>query len=66
MISTATTIIFLAAITLVVVIYDIAAEMRDNDFSISFVLASSARKAPVIALAIGIIVGHWFWGQCLI
>lgn len=65
MISTSTTVIVLCTLSILAVAYDIVAEIKDNKFSISFVLGSAARKAPIIVLVIGVIIGHWFWGQCL-
>lgn len=64
MINTYTTIIFLSVVTLIIVIYDIYAEVQNNEFTVSFVLGSIARKAPIIALVLGILMGHFFWSQC--
>ena len=60
-----TTILILIGITFFLIIYDIYAESKNNDFTISVIIGSAARKAPMIAFAFGVLMGHFFWGQCL-
>lgn len=65
MISTTTTVVLLLILAALAVAYDIFAEIKNNDFTISFIIGLAARKAPIIALVFGIIMGHFFWSQCL-
>ena len=52
----------LVAAALALVAYDIcAAATPEEGDTISEVIAGAARKRPVIALGLGVILGHWFW-----
>lgn len=58
------TLIILASVIVILVGWDIYAAFskEQGDTISSLVLAWSSRK-PIIALAVGIIIGHLFWPQ---
>jgi hypothetical protein len=44
------------------VAYDLyAAASAEEGDTISEVIAREARRRPIIAFGLGVIVGHWFW-----
>jgi hypothetical protein len=57
------TILVLAVIFLA--LYDIYALIRyGNSATISYIIYTNSKKYPIIAFAMGVIAGHFFWGQC--
>ena len=50
-----------ATAVIVLALYDVYAESRNNNDTISVVLNKKAKKNPIIAFAIGLLSGHWFW-----
>lgn len=58
------TAIVLVATAVVLVSYDVAAEVKGgNAATISQVLYHFAQSEPILAVALGILVGHLFWPQ---
>jgi hypothetical protein len=56
-----TTKIILGA-TCALVAYDLyAAVSPEEGDTISEVIAREARRRPIIAFGLGVVVGHWFW-----
>jgi hypothetical protein len=52
----------IAATTAVLIVYDLhAAHTPEEGDTISEVIADAARRRPIIAVAAGVLVGHWFW-----
>lgn len=64
---TITTVIFIISACLVIFAYDAYAlyRSRDTEYTISFVIATAAKRNPIIPLAFGILMGHFFWSQCI-
>ena len=43
-------------------LYDAYADSKDGvEATISQILTEAAKERPIIATAIGILIGHWFW-----
>lgn len=40
-----------------------AANDPDNDCTISEIVRNGAKANPIIAFAMGVICGHWFWSH---
>lgn len=58
------TIAILAAVTLLLIVWDIyAATNKDKRDTISVVLLDFARRRPVLPFALGVIMGHLLWPQ---
>jgi hypothetical protein len=58
------TLIILAAVVVILVGWDIyAAFSKEKGDTISSLLLEWSSRKPVIALAIGVILGHLFWPQ---
>lgn len=54
----------LVAFAVILIAYDVVAEIKGGNAStISQVLYNAALAEPVIPLAIGILMGHLFWPQ---
>lgn len=48
--------------TAALVVYDVyAADTQERGDTISEVIATAARRRPIIAVAAGVVIGHWFW-----
>lgn len=65
---TTITITFIIAITLIILAYDAYALKKSTktEYTISYVIAKASLKNPIIAFALGVLCGHWFWFQCVI
>ena len=67
-----TTKTFILGTVLVWIIYDLFAlyMSRKTEYTISYVIGAWGKKYPAIQmlvlLALGILIGHFFWGQCII
>jgi hypothetical protein len=54
--------VFIAAVTVIVIIYDIVAfSLQPNDGTISFSMWQLSQEYPPIPLLWGFISGHFFW-----
>jgi hypothetical protein len=54
----------IVASTAALVAYDVrAACTREEGDTISEVIAEAARRRPIVAVFVGVLVGHWFWGM---
>jgi hypothetical protein len=63
-----TTIIVIAVTTLALIIYDIVVlAWKGYDWTISKNLLTLSQKYPILAFAMGVVVGHLFWphGDCV-
>lgn len=61
----------LTAVTLIInvavlIVYDIYVKVRqpDGEATISWVTLQAAKHAPILAVALGTLVGHLFWQNC--
>ena len=67
-----TTKIFIIGTILVWIVYDIYALImsKKTEYTISYVILQWGEKYPflkmVIPFALGILIGHFFWPQCII
>jgi cytochrome b subunit of formate dehydrogenase len=59
------TVLILIITGVILVIYDAYAEYKNNDYTISSIIGHAALKNPIIPLLFGILMGHFFWSQCL-
>lgn len=61
------TIIFIIVVTLVILAYDAYALYRSNktEYTISYIIAKASLRNPVIPFIAGVLMGHWFWFQCV-
>ena len=56
------TVFLLVASAVGLSLYDIVAEAREGESAtISQVITDSSKEHPIIAVAFGILMGHWFW-----
>jgi hypothetical protein len=64
---TTLTIVFIIAVTLVILAYDVYALYRSKktEYTISYIIAKASLKNPIIPFVFGVLMGHWFWGQCI-
>lgn len=54
----------LVAVVALLIVYDTYADLQMGYKStISYDLLSSAQQRPIIAFAVGVVVGHVFWNQ---
>lgn len=59
--------IFLGVVLIVGIIWDVYVDIRyGNDATISVVIRDAVRAEPMIGVAIGVALGHWFWPMQLI
>jgi riboflavin transporter FmnP len=62
------TISFIVGIIFLIVVYDIWALKKSTktEYTISYVIAKTSLKNPIIAFAFGMLMGHFFWAQCVL
>lgn len=57
-----TTVATICGTTLAMIVYDVIAAIRGGEkATISHVIAISSMHFPVIAFAVGVLCGHFFW-----
>lgn len=62
------TIIFMVAVTLVILAFDLYAlrKSEKTEYTISYIIAKASLKNPLIPFMFGVLMGHWFFYQCII
>jgi len=53
--------LFIVGITLFIIAYDVFAYLYGHDSTISQVIYSWSIKFPLLPLAVGVLMGHFFW-----
>ena len=61
---TSLTITFIAVVTVVILAYDAFAlyKSKKTEYTISYIIAKASLKNPIIPFALGVLMGHWFFG----
>jgi len=58
-------IITIVALVAVVIGWDVYLAADDKeDNTISDLVTEASEESPIIAFAIGVLCGHWFWNNC--
>jgi hypothetical protein len=57
------TTLFILIITGIVIAYDVWT-LYTPEKTISRVMKEAANRNPLVILAWGVLMGHWFWGIC--
>lgn len=59
----AITVSFIISITLITIAFDVWAlfKSKKNEYTISYIITTSAFKNPLIPFLIGGLMGHWFF-----
>lgn len=62
------TITFIISITLIILAFDAYALHKSSktEYTISYIIAKSAFKNPIIPFAFGVLMGHFFFFQCVL
>ena len=66
------TVIFIFGTVFVWIVYDLfaLAMSKKTEYTISYIIGGWGKKYPgiqmLILLALGILIGHFFWPQCII
>lgn len=62
------TITFIIAVTLIILAYDVYALKKSikTEYTISYVIAKASIKNPIIPFIFGVLMGHFFFYQCVI
>lgn len=64
---TSITIIVIVSVTLLILAYDVFAlrKSEKTEYTISYVIAQTSLRNPIIPFAFGVLMGHFFFFQCI-
>lgn len=56
----------LCAVTLLLILWDVYVKVEDKsgDSTISWIMRCAATRWPIIACAVGVVIGHFWWPNC--
>jgi len=65
---TLVTITFIVITTLIILAYDGFAlyKSKKTEYTISYIILKASLKNPIIPFVFGLLMGHFFWSQCVI